>query len=520
VNSAFRPRESRIGEELLALFGLALVTGIYFVIRSGGRWAETDTGLMTQAIRVVADSGHLSPEAAGVYGNGYGYQAVSMTIMAFTGLSVEALQQVVYPLLSAVLVLPAWALYRELTGSGRVATLATLLLLLVPEHLFAVLRGSHERLDRAFLLTALFLLVRSLHFRADPPRFAVHVGLAVLMTYGLIATNALFGISFAVAIAMALAITWLARRGPAGVRSPAIEVTRHLRWISALVVVLVGIFILFVYPPIGQSLRALAEIPGTLADLVLNARPSVDPYAGVLAAWVSPAAYLLLSIGEFLLLGGSVLVWLWLGWSWLRGGSPASIGIWILWLLYAAFAVQGAAAIISDRTGALGGNFQYRAFAVFATMAAPLVAVALSRLHPRPWLRSIAMAFLAVAAVAALVKATNEPAVSNRWTFYTASELQGLRWADSHQRSTDTWVGPDERLAAAYEVAVGDPTGANGWDIYDPKPGTQSFLVSNVIHLQGARLGSTLPPLGSKDVIYDNGDVQLYRSRPLAAFDR
>jgi len=148
-------QETRRREEIVGLLAMAVVIGAYFILRYGGLWAESDTGVMTAAIRVVRDNGELAPQAPGVYVNGYGYQVISIAIMAFTGLSVEALQILVYPLLSAVLVLPAWMLYRELTGSARIASLATLLLLLVPEHLFAILRGSHERLDRAFLLTAL-----------------------------------------------------------------------------------------------------------------------------------------------------------------------------------------------------------------------------------------------------------------------------------------------------------------------------------------------------------------------------
>jgi hypothetical protein len=519
VIPAARSDDSRTRQELLALLGLALVAAIYFVVRYGGRWSEADSGALTQAIRVVVDSAQLAPNASGMYQNGYGYQAVSMAIMAFTGLSVETLQQMVYPLVSAVLVLPVWTLYRELTGSSRVASLATLLLLLVPEYLFAVLRASHERLDRAFLFTALWLLVRSLRFRGDPARFTAHLGLVLLASYGLIATNGMFGMSFVLAIATALAISSLARRAPDGVRDHAIAATRLLRWVSAAMVMLVAIFVLFVYPPFGESLRILSAIPGTLVRLIVSGGV-VDPYAGVLTAWVSPVVYLLLSMVNFLMLGASALVWLWLGWSWFRGRRRSSVGMWMLWVLYAAFAVQGAASILSDRTGSLTGNVLYRVFAVFATMAAPLVAVALSRWHPRPWLRNVAVAAVAAAAVCAFLKSTLDPELSNKWLFYTAAEVQGLRWADDHQRSTTTWVGPDDRLAAAYQMEVGDPAGANRWDTYDLKPGTQSFLVSDPIRLQSARLGKVMPPLGSADVVYDNGQVQLYHSPPPVASGR
>lgn len=510
VMPASHSDDSRTRWELLALLGLALVAGIYFVLRYGGRWSEADSGAITQAIRVVVDSAQLIPDSSAKYQNGYGYQAVSVAIMAFTGLSVETLQQMVYPLVSAVLVLPAWTLYRELTGSSRVASLATLLLLLVPEYLFAVLRASHERLDRAFLFTALWLLARSVRFRGDPTRFTVHLGVALLASYGLIATNGLFGMSFVLAIVTALAISWLARRGPDGVRDHAIVTTRLLRWVSGAMITLVAIFILFVYPPFGVLLRILSAIPGTLLRLIVNGG-AIDPYAGVLTAWVSPVVYLLLSMVNILMLAGSALVWLWLGWSWFRRHRRSSVGMWMLWVLYAAFAVQGAVSLLSDRTGSLSGNVLYRVFAVFALFAAPLVAVGLSRWHPRPWLRSVAVAAIAGAAACAFLKSTLEPELSNKWLFYTSAEVQGLRWADDHQRNTQTWVGPDDRLVAAYQMEVGDPTGANHWEAYDPKPGIQSFIVSDPIRLQSDRLGKEMPPLGTANVVYDNGQVQLYR---------
>ena len=515
-----RTRQSLPREELLALLGLALVAGVYFVVRYGGQWAESDSGVMAEAIRVVANSNQLAPEAQGVYANGYGYQAVSMAILAFTGLSIENLQQIAYPIVSSIVVLPAWALYRELTGSSRTASLATLLLLLVPEHLFAVLRGSHERLDRVFLLTALWLLVRSLHFRGDRATSAVHVLLVLLATYGLIATNGLFGMSFVLALGTALVLSWLAGRGPASVRRQAIETTRLMRWAVAGGVLLVAVFILFLYPPFATSLRALVAIPGTLLTLILSGGPSFDPYAYSLTFWVSPVVFLLLSMMNILLLTSSAVIWIRLGWSWLRGGSPASMGIWVLWLLYAAFALQGAVSIVSDRTGALQGNVQYRAFGVFATVAAPLVAVALNGWHPRPWPRKVAMVAIALATVGALMKSTLDPAVSNKWMFYTTAEIQGLRWADTHGRSTDTWVGPDDRLPAAYLMLVGYPIGTNLLATLDPTQDIPSFLVSDAIRLQSARLGMTFPQLESRNLLYDNGEAQLYRQRPAATLDR
>ena len=114
--------------------------GTYFVARFGGRWAENDSAVFTDVIRSFMAAGRLVPAQGDVYASGYTYQAVSAFVLAATGLEVSALQQLVYPLLSALVMVPAWLLYRELLGSRRGATLATLLLLGQPEFLFVVLR--------------------------------------------------------------------------------------------------------------------------------------------------------------------------------------------------------------------------------------------------------------------------------------------------------------------------------------------------------------------------------------------
>ncbi len=498
--------------ELLPLLGLGLVVGAYFVTRYDGRWAESDSGSMTQAIRSLVSTGHFETGATNLYSNGFGYQAVSTAILAFTGLDVVTLQQHLYPLISAVLVVPAWVLYRELTGSGRIAGLATLLLLVAPEYVFSISRASHERLDRAFMFIAVWLLVRSVRKRSDPARFRIHLALALVMAYSLICTNALFGMSFVLAIGTAFAIAWLATRLWPAVRMAAADASRLLGWTTVAAVVMIGLVTLIIYPPILYSIRALSVIPGALADLILNGGVSKNPYATLSSAWVSTGIFLLLSAANFALLATSVLVWIWMGWGWLRGRPPPTIGTWMLWILFAGFAFQGAAAIVSDRTGALQGNAQYRAFSVFATVAAPLVAYAVAR-RPRRPLRPILVALVAFAAGTTYLKATLDPFASNRWLFYTDAEVQGLHWADANQRGSLTWIGDDDRLAGAWAMVAGSVSAGNGWDVGAPSATTRTFLVSEPMTFQFQRLGLTLPSLANASVVYDNGSVTVSRTR-------
>ena len=117
--------DRRTANEVLALFGMAILAGVYFVVRPGSLWSETDSGVMAQAIRVVMNQAQLAPVSPDAYYNGFGYQAVAMAIVTYSGVSIQTLQQEIFPVVSALVVLPSWALYRELTGSARIATSET-----------------------------------------------------------------------------------------------------------------------------------------------------------------------------------------------------------------------------------------------------------------------------------------------------------------------------------------------------------------------------------------------------------
>src|SRR5215218_8264685 len=89
-----------------------LIVGLYFMGRYGGRWAEVDSAIFTEVIRVFAREGQLVPVGGELYPNGYGYQSISAFVLAFTGLDAATLQQLIYPLLAAPIALVAFALFR------------------------------------------------------------------------------------------------------------------------------------------------------------------------------------------------------------------------------------------------------------------------------------------------------------------------------------------------------------------------------------------------------------------------
>ena len=500
-----------------ALFAFALVVGAYFTFRFGGRWTEWDTASQADSIRAMArDMVLLSPSGV-YYANGYAFSAISTFILAATGLDPATLTQSLYPLISATLVVVAWPLYREFTGSGRGATLATLILFLQPEFLFVILRGSHERVLRVLLLTSLFLLVRSFKFSKQPRSYAAYVVLFYVATYGMIATNSLFGSSYVWALGLALLGSWLAGGFGPGLQEVSSYTRQRLVYVPILCILLVFIFNSYIYPPAGSSLLQIPDILDRLSRLFLTTSPDAakvaayDPYASVLEQWIDWRLYFVLSIGTFVLIFASGASWAWTGLRWLAGtGEPPTLGQWLLWLLYTAFVVQGAISIVADRAGALGGNLQHRSFPSFIMLAAPMIATVLVQWKPGARGRSLVAGGLGVLALLAIAKATNEPSISNKWTFYLPSEIGAVRFANNYFKDAALWTDYDERLRALLLMHE-----ANRADNYIGPfvPVLRGFIISDVIRLRSARLKRPLPPIGGELRVYDNGSSQIYRLR-------
>jgi hypothetical protein len=510
----------------LSLFVYALAAAGYFVARFAGNWAENDSAVQAEVIRSTVRSGELVPLRGTVYVAGYSYAAISHALLATTGIDVATLQQIVYPLVTPLLLVPIWLLYRELTGNTRAAAIASLLLLTQPEFLFVVFRGSHERVLRAMLAVLLWLLVKSFHVHQQPSRFAVCVLLFYVAAFGFIATNTLFGVSLVVAIITALVLARLLGGAGSQLLTVAASTAQRLTLVATAITALTFILVFYVYPPAVRGLEAIRDVGRRTVELVLTTSAGDDPYAQVAGAWTDLPTYFLLSASNYLLIAASAPIWLYQGVRWLRGTAHSpTLNAWLLWLLYAAFATQGALAILSDRSGLLGSNLQHRSFPSFAMTATPLIAVALARLRPRPTIRAAAALAFGLLSALALLKLTNEPGLSNKWTYYTRAELRALTWVRPRERGA-VWIGPDERLDAAYSLVIGDPRrqpdprAQAAWDIYAPDPRTRLFLVSDVIRAHSQRLRVPLPVAEDENRVYDSGAVQLYRLRPRTQFQQ
>src|SRR5690606_9633698 len=126
--------------------------------------------------------------------------------------------------------------------------------------------------------------------------------------------------------------------------------------------------------------------------------------------------------------------------------------------------LQGALSVVADASGVLIGNLQHRLFPSFSLVAVALVGSVLAQQQAR-WrtahLRAALSLSLFCIAILSVFKATNEPLLSNKWTFYQADELTALDWIEAHHRHSEIWTEFDERLVVAYYTARGSSPNNN-----------------------------------------------------------
>jgi hypothetical protein len=515
----------------LLLSGVLLV-GLYLISRSNGRWAESDSAEFTALIRIFMAEGRLVPRD-GAYPNGYAFQAISTFLLAMTGIETAVLQQLIYPLLAALVMLPAWLMYREVTGSITGAVIGTALLFTQPEFLFVILRSSHEKFTRSLSILVIFVLVRSFHSRERPQLFATYVGLFYLFIFAQITCNNLLANSFTVAIALALLLGLLLERIRRTTYADGLLL--RLFYASVICLIITYIFTFYLYSPAQHDVLVLQDTWTRISALFLDMRQDsaesevVNAYAYVGLGWINVPVYFLVSLSNWVILGASFVIWARQGWRWLwRRTPPASAAAWLLWLLYTAFATQGTIAVIADASGALGSNMQHRLFPSISIVAVALVAralaaQALATWKPARFRRSFHVGLsviLACFAVLSVFKASNEPVLSNKWTFFRANEMMAIEWTDAHLTHNHIWTDLDERLMVAYRTIYSSSSNANVISGFTLLPQTRTILLTDVTRLRSARLKQNLPVPPDALRVYDNGEAELYRLRPRTPYQR
>lgn len=503
------------------------VVGLYFLVRSDGYWAEADSAAFTRYIRDFIDKGKLvpNPDMVDVYPNGYAYQAISTFVVSLTGLKVETLQQWIYPLVATIVVLPAWIAYRELTGSNPGATLATLLLLTQPEFLFVILRSSHEKFTRMLMLLCLFLLFRSLS-RSRPLRgVSIYTGLFYFTIFACMTSNYILATSFIFALVLVYLLGWIIEKLKPHLKVWNNNLANHLRYIIPVCLGLAYIFTFFIYPPARHNFGVAQNTWNLIENLFLNVRAQTADvfvaYDYTIFGWLNLPTYFILSIANWIMLVVSLAIWLHQSWSWIRhSGAPKSQMTWALWLFYAAFAIQEVMAAVSDASGALTSNLQLRLFPSFSMIAVAMIGAAWADWQPLRSKRIISLGLTGALfgiSIVSVLKATNEPLLSNKWNFYHPNELLALEWGDVHLNHAEVWTEFDERLTTSYTTEIGDPINRFTSSV---TPNTRNLLLSTIIRLRSSRIHQPLPVPPDALQVYDNGMAQLYHLRPSTPYQR
>jgi hypothetical protein len=506
----------------LILFALGL--GLYFVLRFGGNWMEIDTANLTMWSQAMREEAELAPPGK-AYPHGFSYSVVVMWLSYLTGVPIPKLQTIILPIVGTITVaVVAWMFFRTVLGKPGLAMLATMLLCMQPDFIIVTCRGSHEKLTWPLTMLAVSLLYRSATKPHDFRRFAIHVGLFYMIVYALVTINSFFASTFIAAIIVSLLVGLAVHRLQRGASAQVIpHQLKRLVLISASGMIFLYFFIFHMYAPARDALNILPTMVDKVATLFLGFLPQTNPYAYIGWGWISPWAYLALSLSTWLLLLTSLVEWLRQGYHMLTGAS-LRLPEHLPWLLYAGFAVQVAVAIVLDLVGILGANLQLRILPGVTIFGVVLVVQALDRVWASAHLgrrgRRLLYAgctFLVIwFAVGSLLKATIDPSVSNKWIFYQRAEESAIEWADTHLESARVWAGIDERLSALYTALYSPTPGSENlaFDVGEEHLAARYFILSETERLRHARFSRELPAAVMEDRIYDNGSTQLYHRWP------
>jgi hypothetical protein len=520
---------------LLAIVIYATFSYTYLVFRFDGNWAEGDTALVTRSIEYIQQNRDVDPDEPGpIYENGISYALVSIFLVEGMGISVQTYQTLVAPLLFAIPTsLLLFVFYRKVTNNTLLALMAVFQLYLQPDFLWVTWRGSHEKLLWTLTPLAFFMLIQGAQRSSRIGMTQMCIVLAYITIFASTSTNTFFGSSFIFSVSFAFGLGYfflriLKKRGWSELDLKLHQIGRLLYVVLASSVLLY-LLMFHLYTPALALITNVEHIVNKVALLLLNVESGSNPYQYVTSAWTSPYIYLLLNTYSWLTLLFSGITWLGFGYYFLKDKQALSnqrFALLFIWLMYPAFALQLLASVIVDRTGVLGGNFQVRLFTPVVIVAMPLATMGVNWVLKQiktKRMRLAAITVLIVAAswfsLAAMIKATNEPVLSNNWVFYSTTERYAGDWLVNHGRAATVWTGIDARLWSAMDFYYWNSSGA-GLQFDGGIPATEAryFIFSEIEQMKRTRLAIEWPYLYGENLVYDNQQVQTYFRRPRTPF--
>lgn len=502
------------------LYGLA--AHAYFVLRHRGWWVDSDTAGLTGTAETFA-WGEAPKAQVLAYGTSAGYPLTVALHADAMGIPIVAYQQLIHPLIGFLALAAVYVLARRLSPRPVFQGAAVFLAATSPDLLFETSRGSHGAYTIALLLLLVAcLLALTTRSPADAAGWTL-LGFLFLAAIGLFnAKRGLIAASLLVLGAGTIALARIQRReGPS---------TRPARgfWLLGAAPLVLGLLAAVSPPGIALAKEIAADVVGIL---VPSADPTPPPSAAgpdggarvvglasyLSVAWGSPWRYLAVALWSPLLVVVGLSAWTWASRRWFQGPKRLDASLALVWALATGLGLWVVATALGVARGTLYAVDILRAFTLLAPALAFLgawvavVALSLNRLTTRRGLRTTLIVVVAWLALAAPLKATNEPSLTNHWRFVEPEEVLALRWLATQTHELQLSGGADDqgwtnRLKDGFELTVPGP----GTLLLDRSQVPALVLRSYAVDAQARARGVELPGDGSYHRIYDNGGAAYY----------
>lgn len=488
----------------------ALLSHVYFVIRFSGRWIEEDTGRMVKFAEYVQTQATMLPSAP-VYPNGPGLSILLTSLSNLSGISIPILELFFLPIVGVLPVLIGFLAFHEITKNVKLAVLSAFLLSLQPDFLLTSSRGTHEKFTYALLLMSFFFLTRSFSRMRNTKEFTFNVLLFYIAIVGMISYNFFFSATYVFASVVALIIGYLVSQFPQAATS-----FKRLIYTSSTSTVFFFSYMFYLYTPSRHLLQVFDTLTDKVGAIALATEQHVTPqYQYIFHWWISFKMWLFLTLINWVVALFSFSAWLYLVYRFFWKKQPLSSSLQLLLMFYTAFSLQLLITIFSDRFGVFD-NLELRVFPVLMFFAVPLAAITMLNVVKSKRLRSsmqknVKVFFallLLIFVVNSLLKATNDPLVSNKWWFYSVQEKEGLLWVDDSLGGQNVWADIDARLTSVYNTF----SPVDNENVKFTSPRAEYWFITNLEKKRALNVRYPLPYLDDKPIIYDNGDVKIYKN--------
>ena len=549
-----------IDKTTLIIFSLIIIYGflshLYFPLRYSGLIADGDMAKITKTIQAMQSQRTIFTTYR--YGSGFGLQLIITFLSDITALSIQKL--LILPTGFLYLII-AYPLFLKFIKNKKTALLATFLLSLQPDLLFATSRGSHERFTSVLILTSIFILIQLIFTKHDRKKFIVYLTLFYITTFSLTSFNIwfsaflAFGILFTALISFFLSKLFNVDDIPSQkmfyitipliillyltpyIYPPLGSMWRHINiWrgklppfsLSLLAIAAVAIFSLFLFiKTFSKNILNFLKINlvGKFRHKILYGIIGFGLFiflVYILAVSSNllsfpPFIWMFLTLFNWIIFPLSVIMALRIIWNFIQKKKLFSLSHLFLLSFYASFTLPLLITIFLDRvigTG-IGDNLELRVFRYFMFFPVALASIEIlkwmHRSHTKKWQITGKITFIIlifILSINSLLKSTCDPLVSNKWIFYSVGEKMAMKFIESNLKETDIWAGFDGRIRNAFNYQ-------SNFDSrkikFTANPTTAKYyFISTIIRERASKDEYSLPLLKSLSRVYDNNKTRLY----------